>query len=330
MLTEPSIAPLQSVNQPCFVCGSVESEIRFRPDVRRWGYTAPFILRACTGCGLVFNSPRLSGEELEGLYRNQYYFFDRPDSAELMRICGAYLRTMAHLQGVPVGRLLEVGSAKGYMLALLSRLGWRVTGVELAETAAAYCRRTFGIEVFPGTLESFRTEQARTFDVVLAQDVIEHVPDPGNWLEHTRNSLAPGGLLVVDTPNVGGRNVEILGERWRGFNPFHIYLYDRTTLTSAMQQAGFAVRLIGSYNEVDPEVSVARAAARPSRSDPSILGGVVRAARRARRGLRSGLDRVLLPYYLRRAVRTVLTSPPLALDPACRGDNLVCIGVRRD
>jgi 2-polyprenyl-3-methyl-5-hydroxy-6-metoxy-1,4-benzoquinol methylase len=328
MLTEPSIASLQSVNQPCFVCGSVESEIRFRPDVRRWGYLEPFILRACSGCGLIFNSPRLSLEELEGLYRSQYYFFDRPAGAELRRIRGAYLRTMAHLQGVSAARVLEVGSAKGYMLALLSHLGWRVTGVELAETAAAYSRGTFGVEVFHGTLESFRREQMRTFDVVLAQDVIEHVPDPASFLEAARDSLPPGGQLVIDTPNVGGRNVGIVGERWRGFNPFHIYLYDRSTLTSALHRAGFTVRLIGSYNEVEAGISLTRATARPARPASSRLGRLAHSARRARSALRSGLDRVLLPYYLRRAARTVQASPASALDPSCRGDNLVCIGVR--
>jgi SAM-dependent methyltransferase len=330
MLTEPGIAALESANQPCFVCGSVESEIRFRPDVRRWGYTGPFILRACTGCGLVFNSPRLSVEELEGLYRRQYYFFDRPAGAELRRICGAYLRTMAHLQEGRAARVLEVGSAKGYMLALLSRLGWQVTGVELAGTAAAYSRRTFGVEAFHGTLESFRRERMRTFDVVLAQDVIEHVPDPAAFLEAARDSLPPGGLLVLDTPNVGGRNVEIVGERWRGFNPFHIYLYDRGTLSSALQRAGFGVRLIGSYNEVEPEVSVTRGTAPASGSASSMLAGLARPIRRARSALRSGLDRVLLPYYVRRAVRRVQATPASALDPSCRGDNIVCIAVRCD
>lgn len=330
MLTEPGIAALETANQPCFVCGGVESEVRFRPDVRRWGYTGPFILRACSGCGLVFNSPRLSLEELEGLYRSQYYFFDRPAGAELRRICGAYLRTMAHLEGGRAGRVLEVGSAKGYMLALLSQLGWQVTGVELAETAAAYSRRTFGVEVYPGTLESFRRERMRTFDVVLAQDVIEHVPDPGSFLEAARDSLPPGGLLVLDTPNVGGRSVEIVGERWRGFNPFHIYLYDRSTLTSALERAGFVVRLIGSYNEVDPEVSVTRGTARPSWVASDLRGRLARRTRRARSALRSGLDRVLLPYHVRRAVRTVQANPASAIDPLCRGDNIVCIGVRCD
>ena len=315
-----TLGVMEKVNQPCFVCGSERSEIGFLPDVRRWGQMDTFVLRRCCECGLVFNSPRLSRERLEDLYRRNYYFFARPAGMELERIQRAYLRTMAHLPLANPGTLLEVGSAKGYMLGLLAGLGWRVTGIEIAEAAADFSRRAFGVEVCTGTLEEFRRTDIRAFDVVLAQDVLEHVPEPGAFLQALHQSLRPGGWLLVDTPNVGGANVRVVGERWRGFNPFHIYLFDRSALTQALSRAGFTVRLIGTYNQISPEASVTGAADRPARLPAPV--------RRVRAALRRGVDWMLLPFYLRRAIRRVRAGQPLPLDPLCRGDNLVCIAVR--
>ncbi len=307
------------VNRPCFICRSDESEARFRPDVRPWGHADPFVLRRCSGCGLVFNSPRLPEKRLADLYRRNYYFFQRPAVVEVERIGGAYLRTVAHLP--PSGpRLLEVGSAKGYMLGLLRTLGWRVAGVEIADSAAEHSRRVFGAEVFTGTLEEFRRRTPREFDVVLAQDVLEHVPDPGEFLGALYRSVVPGGRLIIDTPNVGGRSVRAVGERWRGFNPFHIYLFDRDTLTRAVSNAGFTVALIGSYSDMVPEQSVI-AAAVPARPRAAWIA-------RTRGLLRRALDRLLLHYYVHRVARRVRRSPALPLDPNCQGDNLVCIAVR--
>lgn len=314
---EPAVG--LEVNRPCFICGSEASEARFRPDVRPWGHLDAFVLRRCSGCGLIFNSPRLPADRLADLYRRNYYFFARPAVMEVERIGGAYLRTVAHLP--PSGRrLLEVGSAKGYMLALLRTLGWQVTGVEIAGSAAEHSRRVFGAEVFTGTLEEFRRETPRQFDVVLAQDVLEHVPDPAAFLEGLYQSVVPGGRLIIDTPNVGGRSVKVVGERWRGFNPFHIYLFDRDTLTQAVANAGFTVELIGSYSDVAPEESV--------------VGGGVPARRRsawiagARGLIRSALDRVFVSRYVSRVARRVRRGAARPLDSNCGGDNLVCIALR--
>jgi 2-polyprenyl-3-methyl-5-hydroxy-6-metoxy-1,4-benzoquinol methylase len=310
----------EEANRPCFVCGADRSEVGFVPDVRRWGQMDAFVLRRCGECGLVFNSPRLPRDRLGDLYRRNYYFFSRPAGMEFARIRGAYLRTVAHLSQAGPGALLELGSAKGYMLGLLAGLGWRVTGVEIAEAAAQFSRRHFGVEVFTGPLEEFRRHDDRRFDVVLAQDVLEHVSEPGVFLRSAYDCLRPGGSLIVDTPNVGGTNVGLVGAKWRGFNPFHIYLFDRSSLTRALHHAGFTVRLLGSYNAVSPAASAVAQVQRRTRVSAAI--GRWRAA------LRRRLDQALLRRYLRRAIQAVRTGPPQPLDPLCRGDNLVCIAVR--
>jgi SAM-dependent methyltransferase len=236
---------------------------------------------------------------------------------------------MAHLP-IARGSLLEVGSAKGYLLALLQGLGWDVTGVELADSAAAYSREQFGLEVFGGTLEEFRDRDARKFDVALALDVIEHVPDQPRFWQALHDLTHPGSWLILDTPNVGGRNVPIVGDRWRGFNPFHIYLFDAETLRRCVSQAGFQVVVLGSYNEIAPEQSLGAEVEPVGRSAGSRLGGLKSGLRAASQPLRAALDRALLPHLLRQSRRALVGHGPTRLDPECKGDNLVCMAVHSD
>lgn len=311
----------------CFICGSAQSTLAFRPDVHRWGYAGEFLLRRCSGCGLVFNAPRLAPEALSRLYGPDYYFFHRSARREVARVLQTYLRTLAHLP-ISGGTLLEVGSAKGYLLALLRGLGWDVTGVELADSAAAYSREEFGLEVVSGTVEEFRDRNSRTFDVVLALDVVEHVPDQPAFWQALHDLTRPGSWLVLDTPNVGGRNVPIVGDRWRGFNPFHIYLFDTETLRRSVTRAGFTVELMGSYNEVAPEQS--RSSEMPGPDEAESWRGLKARLRPGYRWIGGKLDQLLLPLHLRRARRKLAGLPPTPLSVEGRGDNLVCIARRSD
>jgi 2-polyprenyl-3-methyl-5-hydroxy-6-metoxy-1,4-benzoquinol methylase len=312
----------------CFICGSAQSTLAFRPEVHRWGYAGEFLLRRCSGCGLVFNAPRLDPDALSRLYGPDYYFFHRSARREVARVLQAYLRTMAHLP-ISGGTLLEVGSAKGYLLALLQGLGWKVTGVELADSAASYSREEFGLEVFSGTVEEFRDRDSRKFDVLLGLDVIEHVPDQPAFWQALHDLTRPGSWLILDTPNVGGRNVPLVGDRWRGFNPFHIYLFDAETLRRSVIRAGFRVEVMGSYNEVAPEQSrSAEVYADNGASSP--WQGVKTRLRSGYRSVEGWWDHLLLPLYLRRARRALAGLRPTPLSLECRGDNLVCIARRSD
>ena len=97
---------------------------------------------------------------------------------------------------------LDVGCGAGLLTEPLARLGAKVTGVdaapELIEVATAHAKgsglpinyRTTGVEDLGGT-----------FDLVTAMEVIEHVADPRAFLASLAARLAPGGLLILSTPN---------------------------------------------------------------------------------------------------------------------------------
>lgn len=101
--------------------------------------------------------------------------------------------------------LLDIGCGGGLIAEPMRRLGADVTGIDASERNVAVAavhagRMGLAIDYRAGTVERLRDE-ARRFDVVLALEVVEHVADPGLFLECCAGLVAPGGLLVVSTLN---------------------------------------------------------------------------------------------------------------------------------
>jgi 2-polyprenyl-3-methyl-5-hydroxy-6-metoxy-1,4-benzoquinol methylase len=238
-----------TVNKPCFVCGSTNSQLLFEREYPSHHYPGKFTIRKCNKCGLLFNSPRLPDEELSNLYAANYYFFQRHDSDEFRRILDVYLRTVSLIQnGIIERRVAEIGSAKGYLLALLKRLGWNVQGIEISPEASEYAISRFGVPTFTGTIEDYSNNNHKDiFPVVLAIDVIEHVPNPIDFLNSVDSILSNKGLLIIDTPNGNSQNIEYLSSKWNGFNPFHIYLFSSEILQSLLSNMGYTIEKCFSY-----------------------------------------------------------------------------------
>lgn len=100
-------------------------------------------------------------------------------------------------------RALDVGCGAGLLCEPLARLGAGVTGVDAAEenvaVAAAHAKGAgLAIEYRCGDVAELGL---KNFDLVTSMEVIEHVADKAAFLAALKGALAPGGLMILSTPN---------------------------------------------------------------------------------------------------------------------------------
>jgi 2-polyprenyl-3-methyl-5-hydroxy-6-metoxy-1,4-benzoquinol methylase len=327
-------------NEPCCVCGETRSLLVQEATYPEHGYPGSFCLRRCNGCSLLFNSPRLDDHELAQLYGNNYYFFNRPDAAEMNRIPPMYARTVA-LVGAEFEdddrSALDIGSGRGYFPAVLKRLGWDAHGVEISRDAADYARQRFGLQtIFTGTMEQFVAESKTQFPLVTAIDVIEHVPSPASFAQALSQVVRPGGLVIIDTPNAAAYNIRVDGVAWKGFNPFHIYLFNITNLRQMLAANDFEVEQAFSYNnapadrDAKPVKERVRAAAINAARSMGVIGPVARGYFKIKSMKKKPVD---VESHLTAAVDRIRNSPAYlqtrdaeeALARDATGDNIVVI-----
>jgi SAM-dependent methyltransferase len=142
----------------------------------------------------------------------------------------------------PGGRtLLEIGAGSGLLVAEARRRGLDAVGVEPSRSLVDTAARN-GIQLVQGIFPH-PTLAGRRFDYVLLVDVIEHVDDPHALLAACRDALAPGGLLMVVTPDIDSMPARLLGRRWWHLRLAHVGYFGAGTFSTLAGRAGLDVSL---------------------------------------------------------------------------------------
>ncbi|MCL4803181.1 MAG: methyltransferase domain-containing protein [Anaerolineae bacterium] len=129
----------------------------------------------------------------------------------------------------PPGRLLDFGCGWGFFLDAAKARGWTPYGLEPLPGHALYSRAKAGAEVLTDILRD-GTYQDDFFDVITSFQVFEHLPDPAGDLSRLQKALKPGGVLLIEVPNIDTWSVSLLGKRHRHFVADHLNFFSPSTL----------------------------------------------------------------------------------------------------
>ncbi|HYX46977.1 MAG TPA: bifunctional 2-polyprenyl-6-hydroxyphenol methylase/3-demethylubiquinol 3-O-methyltransferase UbiG [Sphingomicrobium sp.] len=127
-------------------------------------------------------------------------------------------------------RVLDVGCGGGLLTEPLRRLGAEVTGIDASPEVIAVARehaRAMGLEIDyrSGDVQELESQ----FDLITAMEVVEHVAEPAAFLGALARRLAPGGLLLMSTPNATAwsRLLLITVAEGLGHIPRHTHDFDK-------------------------------------------------------------------------------------------------------
>lgn len=146
--------------------------------------------------------------------------------------------------------VLDVGCGEGHFAALLAEAGNRVVGIDClpeAEKAAAM-EQYVAADLDGGLAGAEHALRDRAFDLILLQDVLEHLRAPEQMLEDCKRHLKPHGRVIVSVPNVANVTVRLsllLGRfeyRPRGIlDRTHLRFFTRNSARRLLEAAGYEV-----------------------------------------------------------------------------------------
>lgn len=203
-------------------------------------FTTPdtFQYLKCASCGSLLIHP-VPFRQLSLIYPGNYYSFTGGKASLVEKVKQALdRRSLGRLLEKIPGKsmdVLDVGGGTGWMLDLLKSADPRVSFTQVVDMdpKAGKRAKAKGHAYYQGPIESFKT--GRKFHLVLLFNLIEHVKDPVGVLKKIERLLAPGGLLLVKTPNIDSLDARLFRRlNWGGYHcPRHWVLFNEAGFRKA-------------------------------------------------------------------------------------------------
>ncbi len=251
VIAQPSDALLdERFGDECPACGDARMHTLFRSTDRLYRTTTDeFYVVECSNCRLIRLHPQPPPHELRNYYPQAYWFSGTDSTAA--RLEEEYRRlvlrdhvnfvTRAVRECEEEGILLDVGCGGGLFLRMLSERGFPGFGLDFSLDAAGTAWREHGIPTVCATLTKSPFEPG-TCAAITMFHVLEHLYDPGAYLEAAHRLLKPDGRLVVQVPNASCWQFLMFGKAWNGVDvPRHLIDFKQKDLDGLLDACGFEV-----------------------------------------------------------------------------------------
>jgi 2-polyprenyl-3-methyl-5-hydroxy-6-metoxy-1,4-benzoquinol methylase len=235
----------EQVRAACPLCASQTSTI-LAAQLRR----GDGVVSYCDTCdhGYLVHVPAIDPKEYYGeQYRQEYAHTAEPAATNAQEIFNVYknfqrdrlrhVSTYLHRNT----QLLEIGASAGQFLTHIREKVLDVNAIELDKACHAFLVNELGIEADAEYLESSRFAD-KTYDVVCAFQVLEHVENPVKFLRAMRKALKNGGVGFIEVPNLRDPLLSVWDvPEYRKFyyHSAHLHYFSETSLSKVAREAGF-------------------------------------------------------------------------------------------
>lgn len=218
----------------------------------RYGCPGFFDVYRCPSCKQAQTMPLLHDDELPDLYGN-YYPRSEIDIEALKRQVGRPSDPLEikkrYLNGTdnqgqyvagPNMRVLDYGCGAGLSLLEIEALGADAYGIE-ADPNVQQVIDQLGLRIHIGSLDDAPFDGI-FFDLIVLNQVLEHIPEPEILLDKLRSRLKPGGRLLLSFPNAGSIYARYFKRMWINWHiPYHQHLFNPRSAHLFFERCGWKI-----------------------------------------------------------------------------------------
>jgi SAM-dependent methyltransferase len=221
--------------QPCPTCGDTAPKTLICLSTP--AAQPPWSLLRCPSCNCgFFETQAIPDYADEGMTAASTTYFLQQGAG-----VSVFADILAHIRKAPGAAYVEIGCGFGFGLDIGTHaMGWACRGMDPAKLAEVG-RDLLGVDI---TLAYFdpTTVADASCDIVMATEVLEHLPDPVAFLAEIRRGLKPDGIVVLTTPDVAAVRPAIAKASLNATLSIglHLILHSRASLEGALRAAGFS------------------------------------------------------------------------------------------
>lgn len=214
--------------------------------------TGDFSLSKCFLCGLIFLK-----EESESVDLNVYKNYYKKETgkrfgsiSEFAVKAFRFLRALKVFSLKPKGKkIIDIGSGRGWMLYFLKKyFGYKnAIGTQISENAYRFSKEKLGLEVHNKDLLDLEFDIK--FDVITLWHILEHVPEPEDYIERVAGLIDNDGLLLIEIPNFNSWSRILAKNRWLAMDPkHHMTFFTPDSLRALLKKYNFKIEKMRTFS----------------------------------------------------------------------------------
>lgn len=192
----------------------------------------------CKKCSFVFSNPYIPEEYIVKFYSeldDKEYSSEADGRSKNFRLIIKRLKKIEK----PGNNLLDIGAASGIFLNIAYKEGYNISGVEPSDFLVKEAKKLYGINLFKGTINDFKTSE--NFSVITLLDILEHLVNPDKFISKIKDLIKQNGILVIVTPDINSFTAKIFGKRWWHYRIAHINFFNLKSINILLKKYGFEI-----------------------------------------------------------------------------------------